>query len=91
VNAFAGAIGTRPRGSVTIGGDAAGIVVVVDDVVVVVVDEVLDVLVVVDATVVGGAVGIAAGRAAPDELHAAHAMTSSTHAVLRPRPRCTPS
>ena len=81
----------RPRGAVTIGGDAAGAVVVVDVgsswlscvvvVVVVVVDGVVDV--VVDGVVT--APGLA------DELHAALAITSTAPAMLRPRRRCTAS
>jgi hypothetical protein len=94
-NAGAGAtgpleIGTRPLGAVSIGGDAAGAVVVVVDVEVDVV-VVVDVLVVVD-DVVGGAVVVVVGvRALSDELHAAHAISSSTHVTFRPRPRRTPS
>jgi hypothetical protein len=75
---------------VTIGGDAAGTVVVVD--VLVVVDVVVDVLVVVDDVVVDRAVVLGdEGRAASDELHAAHASSNPRNALLRPRPRCTPS
>jgi hypothetical protein len=84
----AGAGTTRPLGAVSIGGDAAGAVVVVVDVEVDVVGDVLvvveEVLVVVDD--VGGTV-----RALSDELHAAHAISSSTDAPLRPRPSRTPS
>ena len=75
----------RPRGAVTIGGDAAGAVVVV--VVVVVVDVVEEVWVetvvdvVVDVTVSGFA----------DELHAALTSSSAAHKLLRPRHRCTAS
>jgi hypothetical protein len=69
-------VSMRPRGAVTIGGDAAGAIVVVVDAVVV--DDVDDVVVVVE-------------RALSDEPHAAHAISNSTHALLRPRRRCTPS
>ena len=82
----------RPRGAVTIGGDAAGAVVVVDAVVVVVVavDVVVDV--VVDAAVVDVVVdGVVTARGPDDELHAALAITSTTPAMLRPRRRCTAS
>jgi predicted dinucleotide-binding enzyme len=77
----------RPRGAVTIGGDAAGTVVVVAVVVVVVVDVVEEVGaetvvdVVVDVTVSGFA----------DELHAALTSSSAAHKLLRPRHRCTAS
>ena len=66
----------------TTGGDAAGAVVVVD-VVEVVVDAV--VVVVADVRVVG------VERALSDELHATHANSNTTHALLRPSRRCTPS
>ena len=69
------------------GGDAAGAVVVVVDVEV---NVVVDMLVVVDdVLVVVDDVGTV--RALSDELHAAHAITSNTHAPLRPRPCRTPS
>jgi hypothetical protein len=78
----------RPRGAVTIGGDAAGAVVVVDAlvVVVVVVDGVVDVIVV-DVVVDG----VVTARGLADELHAALAITSTAPAMLRPRRRCTAS
>jgi len=81
-------IGTRPRGAVTIGGDAAGRVVVVVDVVVVDVDIV--VVVVDDAgnDVLVGAV-VPFGRA--DEPHAALAIRRTAPTMLRPRRRCTDS
>ncbi len=69
------------------GGDAAGAVVVVVDVEV---NVVVDMLVVVDdVLVVVDDVGTV--RALSDELHAAHTITSNTHAPLRPRPCRTPS
>ena len=78
----------RPRGAVTIGGDAAGAVVVVVAVAVVVV--VVDV--VVDAAVVDVVVdAVVTERGSDDELHAALAITSTTPAMLRPRRRCTAS
>jgi hypothetical protein len=83
----------RPRGAVTIGGDAAGAVVVADAVVgglVVVVVVVVDVLV--DVIVVDVVVdGVVTARGLADELHAALAITSTTPAMLRPRRRCTAS
>jgi hypothetical protein len=73
----------RPRGAVTIGGVAAGTVVVVVDVVVDAVDVVVDGTA--DEEVVEGA-------SLPEpELHAAHTSSSTAHAPLRPRPRRTPS
>jgi len=80
----------RPRGAVTIGGDAAGAVVVVDAVAVVVValDVVVDVTVVVVDVVLDGVVTV---RGPADELHAAPAITSTAPAMLRPRRRCTAS
>jgi len=79
----------RPRGAVTIGGDAAGAVVVVDAVAVVVValDVVVDVTVAVVDVVVDGVVTV---RGPADE-HAAPAITSTAPAMLRPRRRCTAS
>jgi hypothetical protein len=79
---------------VTIGGDAAGTVVAVVVAVAVVVGVVEVVVVpVVDVVVVarGDAVGCERARSEDPELHAAHAATSSTHTLLRPRRRCTPS
>jgi hypothetical protein len=73
----------RPRGAVTIGGDAAGAVVV--DVV-----EVVDVDVVV-VVVLEEDVVVEEGRALPDEPHAALAISSTAQALLRPRRRRTPS
>jgi len=80
-------IGTRPRGAVTIGGDAAGRVVVVD---VVVVDVEVVVVIVDDAgnDVPVGAV-VPCGRA--DEPHAALAISTTAPTMLRPRRRCTAS
>jgi hypothetical protein len=82
----AGAAGVvRPCGAVTIGGDAAGTVVVVVEVVDVVVATLVDVGdSVVDVDVV------AAGDFA-EELHAAATATSSADATHRPSPRRTPS
>jgi len=73
----------RPRGAVTIGGDAAGAVVVVDAVAV----DVVALDVVVDVVVDG----VVTARGPADELHAAPAITSTAPAMLRPRRRCTAS
>jgi hypothetical protein len=86
----------RPRGAVTIGGDAAGAVVVVDAVVVglvvVVVGLVVVVVVVVDGVVDVVVIdGVVTARGLADELHAALAITSTAPAMLRPRRRCTAS
>jgi hypothetical protein len=81
--------GTRPRGAVTIGGNAAGavVVVVVDGDV----DVVVDGCVVVERGLVVEDDVTGTVRALSDELHAAHAATSSTHTLIRPKPRCTRS
>jgi len=79
----------RPRGAVTIGGDAAGAVVVVDAVAVVV--AVLDVVVDVTVVVVDVVVDGVTARGSAEELHAAPAITSTAPAMLRPRRRCTAS
>ncbi len=75
----------RPRGAVTMGGDAAGAVVVVVDAV-----EVVDVVVLVVDDVKEDVVVDDVERALSDELHAAHAISSTMHALLRPSRRCTP-
>jgi hypothetical protein len=85
-------IGVRPRGSVTIGGDAAGTVVVVVEVVVVDVEVVVAAAVVVDDTDVDVLVDeVVAARVGDDEPHAALTIRSTAQTLLRPRRRCTPS
>jgi hypothetical protein len=91
--AVAAAIGTRPRGAVSIGGGISvdvgtGAVVVVAEVAVVAVAAVVDGEVV-DAEVVD--VGTVGGECAFDDEHAAPRHAIARSATHRPGPRRTPS